>query len=72
MNIYTVSYRGPFGERSIEVQATNIHTAVSRVLAAAGPLPKPSGRPTLTNIRTHKPLAIRRGQSMTIRVTRII
>lgn len=57
MNTYSVSYQGPFATKSVQVQATNIHTAVKKVL-----FPITAGR---------KPVAIRRGQSMTIRVERI-
>lgn len=56
MNTYSVSYQGPFATKSVQVQASNIHTAVKKVL-----YPTEFGR---------KPVAIRRGQSMTIRVTR--
>ena len=57
MNTYSVSYLGPFVDGQARVQATNIHTAVKKVL-----FPITVGR---------KPMAIRKGQSMTIRVERI-
>lgn len=58
MNTYVVDYQMPFGVgHSQTVEATNIHTAVKKVL-----YPLSVGR---------KPVAIRRGQTMTIRVERI-
>ena len=62
MNTYSVSYQGPFAHGHVQVQASNIHTAVKNVLAYAG------GRTKGGRLR---PVAIRPGQSMTIRVTRI-
>ena len=57
MNTYRVSYHSPLGEQSIEVMASNIHTAVKKVL-----FPMRLGR---------TPVGIRKGQVMTIRVERI-
>ena len=57
MNLYEVRYRVSGDEQIFQTWATNIHTAVKKVL-----FPIRAGR---------KPMAIRKGQSMTIRVERI-
>ena len=62
MNTYNVTYEGPLQSGYSQTQASNVHTAVKNVLAVRG------GR---TNRGRLKPVAIRRGQRLTIRVTRI-
>lgn len=57
MNTYRISYRGPFAEGHAVVPASNIHTAVTKVLYPTG--------------FRRKPESIRRGQTMTITVTRL-
>ena len=57
MNLYEVRYRVSGDEQIFQTWATNIHTAVKKVL-----YPVTVGR---------RPVAIRKGQSMTIRVTRL-
>ena len=62
MNIYEVRFPLRGEERLYETKASNVHTAVKNAL-------------TLSGVRTKrgrlKPLSIRKGESVTIRVSRI-
>ena len=65
---YEVYYQGPFGHAVNQTSASNVHTAVKNILASAGG----RTRPKKGGLGRLKPVSLGKGQTMIIRVTRLV